>query len=55
MVVESTSRRRDIRPAASVLSKAGVTLGRDYPDPLVNHGAVRKRPLEALKAVSKGK
>jgi len=54
VVVESANRRRDLRPAASVLSKPGVTLGRDYPEPLVDHGAARKRALEALKAVSKG-
>lgn len=41
--------------AASVLSKAGVSLGRDYPEPIVDHAAARKRALEALKAVSKGK
>jgi len=39
----------------SVLSKAGVTLGRDYPEPLVDHAEARKLALEALKAVSKGK
>ncbi|MBU6309943.1 MAG: deoxyribodipyrimidine photo-lyase, partial [Planctomycetes bacterium] len=39
---------------AAVLAKAGVTLGRDYPEPLVDHAAARKRALEALKAVSKG-
>jgi deoxyribodipyrimidine photo-lyase len=40
---------------ASDLAKAGVTLGRDYPVPLVDHAEARKRALEALKAVSKGK
>jgi deoxyribodipyrimidine photo-lyase len=39
----------------TVLSKAGVTLGRDYPEPLVDHAEARKLALEALKAVSKGK
>jgi deoxyribodipyrimidine photo-lyase len=40
---------------AAALAKAGITLGRDYPEPLVDHAAARKRALEALKAVSKGK
>jgi deoxyribodipyrimidine photo-lyase len=40
---------------AAALAKAGITLGRDYPEPLVDHAEARKRALEALKAVSKGK
>jgi deoxyribodipyrimidine photo-lyase len=39
----------------SVLAKAGISLGRDYPEPLVDHAEARKLALEALKAVSKGK
>jgi deoxyribodipyrimidine photo-lyase len=39
----------------AVLARAGVALGRDYPEPLVDHAEARKRALEALKAVSKGK
>jgi len=39
----------------SDLAKAGVTLGRDYPVPLVDHAEARKRALEALKTVSRGK
>jgi deoxyribodipyrimidine photo-lyase len=39
----------------SVLGKAGVTLGRDYPEPLVDHAEARKLALEALKTVSKAK
>jgi deoxyribodipyrimidine photo-lyase len=37
----------------SVLSKAGIVLGRDYPEPLVDHAEARKLALEALKAVSR--
>jgi deoxyribodipyrimidine photo-lyase len=40
---------------AKILAKAGVVLGRDYPEPLVDHATARKLALEALKAVSKGK
>jgi deoxyribodipyrimidine photo-lyase len=39
----------------SVLSKAGIVLGRDYPEPLVDHAEARKLALEALKTVSKAK
>ena len=39
----------------SVLAKAAVALGRDYPEPLVDHAAARKLALAALKAVSRGK
>jgi len=34
------------------LEKAGVTLGHDYPEPIVDHGEARKLALEALKKVS---
>ncbi len=43
-------------PAAAdlrVLERAGVTLGRDYPEPIVDHAAARKLALEALKKVSR--
>jgi deoxyribodipyrimidine photo-lyase len=33
---------------ASVLAGAGVKLGRDYPRPIVDHDAARKRALAAL-------
>ena len=33
---------------SSVLSKAGVTLGRTYPRPVVDHAAARLRALDAL-------
>ncbi|UEM01273.1 DNA photolyase family protein [Skermanella rosea] len=36
---------------AEVLAKAGVTLGRTYPKPIVDHGAARDRALEAFRAV----
>ena len=35
---------------APVLAKAGVRLGRDYPEPIVEHGAARDRALRALAA-----
>ena len=37
------------------LKRAGVTLGRDYPEPLVDHAEARKLALEALKVVSRGR
>jgi deoxyribodipyrimidine photo-lyase len=37
------------------LERAGVTLGRDYPEPMVDHAAARKLALEALKQVSRGR
>ena len=40
---------------ASALAKAGIALGRDYPEPLVDHAEARKLALEALKAVSRAK
>ena len=33
---------------AAVLAEAGVTLGDDYPKPIVDHGEARKRALKAL-------
>jgi deoxyribodipyrimidine photo-lyase len=40
---------------AAVLAKAGVTLGRDYPEPIVDHAVARKRALEALATVTRGR
>jgi deoxyribodipyrimidine photo-lyase len=37
------------------LERAGVTLGSDYPEPIVDHAAARKLALEALKKVSRSK
>lgn len=37
---------------AEVLGAAGVGLGRDYPNPVVDHAAARERALEALHALS---
>ena len=34
---------------AAVLKDAGLTLGRDYPKPIVDHKAARERALAALK------
>ena len=34
-----------------VLSQAGVTLGKTYPKPLVDHKAARKRALSAFEAI----
>jgi deoxyribodipyrimidine photo-lyase len=45
-------------PAAAdreTLVKAGVRLGHDYPEPLVDHAEARKRALEALKTVSRAR
>ena len=36
---------------ASVLAAAGVRLGRDYPAPMVDHGAARQAALDAYKAM----
>lgn len=36
----------------AVLADAGISLGRDYPRPIVDHGDARARALEALKTVS---
>jgi deoxyribodipyrimidine photo-lyase len=33
------------------LARAGVTLGRDYPRPIVEHRAARKRALEAFRKI----
>ena len=38
---------------AEILAKAGVTLGRTYPHPIVDHEAARQRALEALKTIQK--
>ena len=40
---------------AAVLTKAGVVLGRGYPEPIVDHAEARKLALEALKRVSRGR
>jgi deoxyribodipyrimidine photo-lyase len=40
---------------ALLLAEAGVTLGRSYPAPIVDHAAARARALKALAAVSKDK
>jgi deoxyribodipyrimidine photo-lyase len=37
------------------LARASVLLGRDYPEPIVDHAEARKQALEALKTVSRGK
>ena len=37
------------------LERAGVTLGQEYPEPIVDHAAARKLALEALKKVSRTK
>jgi deoxyribodipyrimidine photo-lyase len=37
-----------------VLAQAGVMLGDQYPTPIVDHGAARKRALEAYQAVKNG-
>ena len=45
-------------PAAAdsdVLAKAGVVLGRGYPEPIVDHAEARKQALEALKSVSRSR
>ena len=42
------------RPDAApplLLAEAGVRLGRDYPAPVVNHGAARTRALEAWRTL----
>ena len=41
----------EAKPVA--LAAAGVTLGRDYPRPIVDHAVARKRALEALATVSR--
>ena len=43
----------DAEPA--VLRRAGVTLGRDYPEPIVDHAEARKLALEALAKVTAAK
>jgi deoxyribodipyrimidine photo-lyase len=52
-------RSPDIHEPAEVeqadLARASVLLGRDYPEPIVDHAEARLRALEALKTVSRGK
>ena len=36
---------------ADVLARAGITLGRTYPQPIVEHGAARRRALQAYEQV----
>jgi deoxyribodipyrimidine photo-lyase len=38
--------------APLLLKEAGVTLGRTYPAPIVEHGAARARALAALATIS---
>lgn len=38
-----------------VLHDAGVTLGKDYPKPIVDHGEARDRALDALKVVTRSR
>ena len=45
-------------PAESLpqtLAAAGIELGQDYPEPIVDHAVARQRALESLKCVSNGK
>ena len=37
----------------SLLAKADVVLGRDYPRPIVDHQAARKKALEAFEQIKK--
>ena len=37
---------------ADTLRTAGITLGRDYPAPIVEHAAARRRALDAWKRLS---
>ena len=47
-------RRRGARVAPdAVLRDAGVALGRDYPRPVVEHAAGRRRALDAFAAMRK--
>ena len=39
--------------SAEILAKAGITLGKTYPHPIVDHEAARQRALEALKTTRK--
>jgi len=36
-----------------VLKEAGVELGKDYPEPIVNHKEMREKALAAYKSLSK--
>lgn len=40
---------------AAILRASGITLGRDYPKPIVEHGAARARALSALETISGNK
>jgi deoxyribodipyrimidine photo-lyase len=40
---------------ASMRARAGIALGRDYPEPVVDHAEARRLALEALKTVTRGK
>jgi deoxyribodipyrimidine photo-lyase len=40
---------------ASMRVRAGIALGRDYPEPVVDHAEARRLALEALKTVTRGK
>jgi deoxyribodipyrimidine photo-lyase len=50
---------RDIHQPAeaddAVLAKAGMVLGRDYPEPIVDHAEARRLALEALQTVTRGR
>jgi deoxyribodipyrimidine photo-lyase len=41
-------------PPRDVLEKAGIVLGENYPDPLVDHGEARARALAAYSEIRKG-
>ena len=40
------------RAPAAALAAAGVTLGQNYPEPIVDHDFARRRALEALRTIS---
>ena len=40
--------------AGPAMAKAGVKLGKSYPNPIIDHGAARQRALNALKISKKG-
>jgi deoxyribodipyrimidine photo-lyase len=42
------------RAPIEVLDAAGVTLGRNYPPPIIDHGAARERALNALRSLRTG-
>ena len=43
----------DVHGNLAALEAAGVTLGQEYPRPIVQHGVARTRALAALASVSK--